>query len=139
MELRPGYKRTEVGAVPEDWDVASLEDVSDPKRSICYGIVQVGRFANDGVPVLAIKNLNTDYVTNVHRSLPEIEKPYARSRVAPGDVLISIKGTTGKIGLVPHYFQGNISRDIARLGLTDADVPGYWFQLLQSESAQRSL
>lgn len=41
MEVRPGYKQTEVGVIPEDWDVASFEDVFnitagadvDPTRS----------------------------------------------------------------------------------------------------------
>src|ERR1017187_10813929 len=58
MEVKPGYKRTEAGVIPEEWEVTSLEQVSDPKRSICYGIVQVGPFSNGGISVLAIKNLN---------------------------------------------------------------------------------
>ncbi len=78
-------------------------------------------------------------MTNVHRCLPGIEKPYARSRVIPGDVLISVKGTVGRVGLVPEHYQGNISRDIARLSLTAKDEPRYWLQMLQSESAQRRL
>lgn len=24
MELRPGYKRTEVGVIPEDWDISTV-------------------------------------------------------------------------------------------------------------------
>jgi type I restriction enzyme S subunit len=135
----PGYKQTEVGVIPEDWDVQSLEGIADPKQPICYGIVQVGPFTRNGIPVLAIKNLNTDYFTNVHRSSPEIETPYARSRVRPGDVLISVKGTTGRVGIVPQHFDGNISRDLARLRLIEKDVPEFWLQMLQSETAQRKL
>jgi type I restriction enzyme S subunit len=138
-EVKPGYKQTEVGVIPKEWEVQSLEGIADPKRPICYGIVQVGPFTRNGIPVLAIKNLNTDYLTNVHRSSPEIETPYARSRVSPGDVLISVKGTTGRVGIVPLHFDGNISRDIARLRLTDEDMPEFWFQMLQSETAQRKL
>jgi type I restriction enzyme S subunit len=139
VELKPGYKQTEVGVIPESWDMQSLEGISDPKRPICYGIVQVGPPTRNGVPVLAIKNLNTDYFTDVHRSSIEIEKPYERSRVSPGDVLISVKGTTGRVGIVPPHFDGNISRDLARLRLTDEDVPEFWFQMLQSETGQRKL
>lgn len=139
MEVKPGYKQTEVGVIPEEWDVESLERISDPKRTICYGIVQVGQFKNDGVNVLAIKNLNGDYATNLHRCSPEIERPYVRSRVCPGDVLVSVKGTVGRVGLVPNHYVGNISRDLARISLTDSDVPEFWHQLLQSEPAQRRL
>src|SRR4051812_3581279 len=28
MELRPGYKRTEVGIIPNDWDIARIVDVA---------------------------------------------------------------------------------------------------------------
>lgn len=77
MELKPGYKQTEVGVIPEEWDVRPLDGIADPKWPICYGIVQVGPFIRNGIPVLAIKNLNTDYFANVHRSSPEIEAPYA--------------------------------------------------------------
>ena len=139
MEVKPGYKQTEVGVIPEEWDVESLERISDAKRTICYGIVQVGQFANNGINVLAIKNLNGDYSTNIHRCSPEIERPYLRSRVRPGDVLVSVKGTIGRVGLVPKHYVGNISRDLARISLTDSDIPEFWHQLLQSEPAQRLL
>jgi len=139
MEVRPGYKQTEVGVIPEDWGVESLDKIADSKRPICYGIVQVGQFSNDGITVLAIKNLNGDYVTNIHRCSYQIERAYARSRVLPGDVLVSVKGTVGRIGLVPPHFSGNISRDLARIALSDSDEPAFWYQLLQSEMAQRRL
>lgn len=31
MELKPGYKQTEVGVIPEDWDVEPLVRVCEPK------------------------------------------------------------------------------------------------------------
>ncbi len=138
-DVPPGYKKTEVGVIPEDWDIQSLEHITDPNRSIRYGIVQVGPFTNNGISVLAIKNLNTNYIDNVHRSSLEIEKAYAKSRVHSGDILISVKGTTGRIGIVPKHFEGNISRDLARLSLTEKDIPEFWFQMLQSEDARQRL
>jgi type I restriction enzyme, S subunit len=139
LSKRAGYKRTEVGVIPEDWAVVSLGAIADPKRPICYGIVQVGPFHRDGVSVIAIKNLNTDYIHNVHRSSHRVERPYARSRVRSGDVLISVKGTTGRIGIVPSHFEGNISRDVARFRLTAADLPEFWLQMLQSHNGQVAL
>lgn len=137
--IKKGYNQTDLSVIPEGWETQSLEGIADPKASICYGIVQVGSFASNGIPVLAIKNLNTDYFTNVHRSSPAIEALYVRSRVCPGDVLISVKGTIGRIGIVPQHFVGNISRDLARLRLTERNVPEFWYQMLQSESTQRRL
>jgi type I restriction enzyme S subunit len=75
----------------------------------------------------------------MHRSSSSIEAAYGRSRVRDGDVLISVKGTTGRVGVVPEGFKGNISRDVARIRLRVEHEPGYWFQLLQSSEAQRTL
>ena len=33
MELKPGYKQTEVGVIPEDWEVKALKEIS-PKQSV---------------------------------------------------------------------------------------------------------
>ena len=27
MELKPGYKQTEVGVIPEDWDVPAMDEI----------------------------------------------------------------------------------------------------------------
>jgi type I restriction enzyme S subunit len=139
MEVKPGYKQTEVGVIPEEWDDPQLADIVKDDSPICYGIVQVGSYARNGIPVLAIKNLNSDYATNIHRASVEIERPYARSRIRPDDVVISVKGTTGRIGIVPTGFHGNISRDLARLRLREGTVPKFCFQMLQSDLAQRRL
>lgn len=29
MDVRPGYKQTEVGLIPEDWEVMTLGDIGD--------------------------------------------------------------------------------------------------------------
>jgi type I restriction enzyme, S subunit len=138
-DVKPGYKQTEVGVIPEDWDDPQLDEIAKDDSPICYGIVQVGPYTRNGIPVLAIKNLNSDYTTNIHKTSANIERPYVRSRIRPGDVLISVKGTTGRVGIVPDSFHGNISRDIARLRLREEIVPGFCFQMLQSDMAQKRL
>lgn len=133
--------RKPVGAMelPTDWEEMELSEIAKSDAPICYGIVQVGKYTPNGVPVLAIKNLNTDYITGVHRASSDVERPYARSRIEYGDVLVSIKGTTGRVGLVPHHFFGNISRDLARIRPRDSFEPMFCYQMLQSVQVQRRL
>jgi type I restriction enzyme, S subunit len=50
-----------------------------------------------------------------------------------------VKGTTGRVGIVPNHFVGNISRDLARLSPSDENVPAFWFHMLQSDTAQREM
>lgn len=93
----------------------------------------------NGVPVLAIRDILGDYVTGLHRTAPSIDENYARSRVRPGDVLISIKGTIGRIGLVPPHYTGNISRDLARVRPGNGVVSEFLMHLLRSPLGQRTL
>jgi len=68
MVVMTGYKQTEVGVIPQNWKELELSEIARGEAPICYGIVQVGSHARNGVPVLAIKNLNTDYATEVHQA-----------------------------------------------------------------------
>lgn len=110
-----GYVKTKIGVLPSSWEVVSLEDLSDPSAPIRYGVVQIGPHTPDGVPIVPIKHINRIDSVELHRASPEIEAGYAGSRVKGGDVLISVKGTIGAVGVVPRGFEGNIAREIARI------------------------
>ncbi len=119
MEVKPGYKQTEVGIIPEDWDTIPTAELVEPTAPICYGVVQVGQDTNGGVPIVAIKYVKEISHAPLHRTSMTVERPYARSRVKGRDVLISIKGTIGRVGIAPDGFEGNISRELARLRLKE--------------------
>lgn len=124
---------------PPDWTIGSLDTLVASNAPIGYGIVQPGPSVSDGVPMIAIRDLLNIVPARLHRTSRAIEANYVRSRVEPGDVLISVKGTTGRVGLVPDGLYGNISRDVARVRFRANQVPRYWLQLLRSEGAQRVL
>jgi len=139
MGIAAKARVSEVGLIPEDWLDPQLQEIADQASPICYGIVQVGPFMPNGIPVLAIKNLGLDYAANIHRTSEKVEAPYLRSRVRPDDVVVSVKGTTGRIGIVPQHFRGNISRDLARVRPRTDVAPQFLFHALQSGLAQRRL
>ena len=113
--LGSGYKATKIGTVPSSWDVVRLEEVTDPSAPIRYGVVQIGPDTPGGVPIVPIKHIRRIGDVPLHHASPEIEAPYAGSRVKGGDVLVSVKGTIGDVGVVPDGFKGNIAREIARI------------------------
>ncbi len=130
------FKRSLLGIIPKDWETPTIDEVTVDDSPICYGIVQTGSYVESGVPVLAIYNMGRDYITNIHRASQLIENRYIRSRVKPNDVLISVKGTIGRVDIVPNHFFGNISRDIARIRLKSYVLPKYVFQTLSSQILQ---
>jgi type I restriction enzyme S subunit len=85
-ELRRGYKQTEVGVIPEDWKLQSLEQIADPKRPIGYGIVQTGRPVNNGVRCLRVVDIlgGTVDTANLITTSPEISNAYRRTILAKG-------------------------------------------------------
>lgn len=133
------YKETKIGKLPSNWKVVSLEDVADPSATIRYGVVQIGPDTPDGVPIVPIKHIRRINDATLHRASPDIEAAYAGSRVKGGDVLISVKGTIGEVGVVPAGFEGNIAREIARIRPTaNCDADFLSFQL-QADHTQRRI
>lgn len=130
---------TKIGRLPSSWKVVSLEDVTDSSAPIRYGVVQIGPDTPDGVPIIPIKHIRRINDATLHRASPDIEGAYAGSRVKGGDVLISVKGTIGDVGVVPTGFEGNIAREIARIRPnSDCDADFLSFQL-QADQTQRRI
>lgn len=139
MALRSAYSDTQIGRLPSGWEVVSLEEMTDPTAPIRYGVVQIGPDTPDGVPIVPIKHIRHINDVTLHRASPEIEAAYAGSRVKGGDVLISVKGTIGNVGVVPAAFEGNIAREIARIRpKPNCDANFLSFQL-QADHTQRRI
>jgi len=135
----PGYKQTEVGVIPEDWHTEAVANLVEPTAPICYGVVQVGQHTESGVPIVAIKFVKEIAHAPLHRTATRLEQPYARSRPRGGDVLISIKGTIGRVGIVPNGFKGNISRELARLRIGEDTSAEYIAHQLEADATQERI
>lgn len=133
------FKDTSIGLIPDDWKISTLSGITQRNAPICYGIVQPREYFVGGVPVIAIKDMKGDYRSNIHLTNPEIDAKYTRSRLLPGDLLISVKGSTGVIDIVPRNFSGNISRDIARVRFNDLIVPSFYLFYFESFLGQKAL
>jgi type I restriction enzyme S subunit len=121
----------------------SLGELVRANRPITYGIVQPGPDVNpNGVPLIRGKDYSSGKVATegLYHVLPEIDKPYTRSKVEAGDVLLSIAGYVGQIAIVPEQLSGaNITQTTARLSCDDNKVISkFLFYVLQSETFYRT-
>src|SRR2546427_1916301 len=55
MEVKPGHKQTEVGVIPEDWEVSPLEEFTS---LISYGFTNPMPTAESGVYMITAKDIN---------------------------------------------------------------------------------
>jgi type I restriction enzyme S subunit len=122
------FKNSPLGRIPVEWGVRTFADITPQDAPIGYGIVQPGAYDYTGIRVAGIYTINSDF-QRWHMSSKKIERAYVRSRIKPGDVLLSIKGTTGRVGVVPAKTTGNISREIARIRPLE-DINPYFLQFL---------
>ena len=139
MDVRPGYKQTAIGTIPEDWEVVTLGSLVEPDAPIRYGVVQIGADTPNGIPIVPIKYIKEIGGAQLTKSSPIIEARFVGSRIAAGDVLISVKGTIGRVGIVPSGFKGNIAREIARLRIEPEGCPEFVMHQLEGEHTQRRI
>lgn len=123
-----------LGDIPSTWPIKALGELVD--SPICYGLVQPGQLMPGGVPIVQIKNILDFSQEKMHFANPEIEKKFKRSRIASGDLLLSIKGTLGICGIVPEGFEGNIGRDSAKIRINDKVLTTYLSLLFRSKKYQ---
>lgn len=105
-------------ALPQGWTSVRFEEVVDPVAPIIYGILQPGPEFPEGVKYVRPTEIQDGVIdlSSVRSTSPEIAAKYERSKLAAGDVLLSIVGTIGKVALVPQELEGaNITQSSCRL------------------------
>lgn len=91
-----------------------------PDRPITYGILKPGPDTPGGIPYVRVADFPNDRLSlnGMRRTTPEIDKAYSRARLRQGDILLSIRGTVGRVCVVPpELTNANITQDTARLSI----------------------
>ena len=88
MDMMAGYKQTEVGVIPGDWE---LHTIGDAMRLINGRAFKPEDWKERGLPIIRIQNLNNKASTFNYCS-GYVED---RHRIEAGDILFAWSGTTG--------------------------------------------
>ncbi|MBL7766893.1 MAG: restriction endonuclease subunit S [Chitinophagaceae bacterium] len=98
-----------------------LNKLLQKNKSITYGIVQPGDYNENGIVMIRSQDYSAGWgkISNLFKVSEEIDRPYIRSRVNKGDILITVVGANiGKIAVVPDELDcSNISRSVARISI----------------------
>ena len=116
MEVKPGYKQTEVGLIPEDWKVKPLGSVLNKGRlggnypnqdhETSYPLIKMGNIARGYIDLSKV-----EYVSQGITPLPD-------DRLRHGDVLFNTRNTLDLVGKVAvwrdelpvAYYNSNLMR-----------------------------
>jgi type I restriction enzyme, S subunit len=122
------------------WPTQPLAALVDPERPIRYGILMPKEQVEDGVLYVRVRDFPAGriLVNELKRTSPEIANKYRRSALKPDDVLVSIRGTFGRVAVVPPELDGaNITQDTARIAPVAEIDRDYLVAYLRSYPAQR--
>ena len=124
------YQETPIGWIPKEWGFGLLNDIVNPLRPIVYGILMPGYGFDGGVPVVKVKDIQDRkiHIDNLLLTSPLIDNEYRRSKLKAGDILLTIRGTVGRVCIVPHELEGaNITQDTSRIDLLGGNNEFYSF------------
>jgi type I restriction enzyme S subunit len=142
MEVMPGYKQTEVGVIPEDWEVEPLGALTDPKRPISYGIVQTGPSVQNGVRCLRVLDVDDGRINKADliTTAKAISDAYKRTILRAGDLVTPLRGKVGDVALVEEDLAGaNLTRGVALIAIQPDWSAFYCKQFISSLSTRSRL
>jgi type I restriction enzyme S subunit len=129
----------DLGAIPESWAKSTLEAITNPVRVIQYGILKPGPNLPNGVPYVKVINIKGGKIEldAIKQTSSAIHKQYSRSSIKNGDILLSIRGTVGRLGIVPAELDGgNITQDSVRIDVLPLINKHFVYWYLHSPAAQ---
>jgi type I restriction enzyme S subunit len=135
MEVKPGYKQTEVGVIPEDWKVSNL------RTALANLIDNRGKtppLSNEGYPLLEVnaiygadKNPDFSKVTK-YVSQDTYDHWFRDGHPKEGDILVATVGSVGASAIMADE-SGCIAQNIIGLRVSRSFNAGFVYYYTQTE------
>lgn len=141
MEIKKGYKMTDVGVIPEDWEVKSIGDICVVKD----GTHQTPNYTYFGIPFYSVENISNNDFSNV-KYISEEEHIIlsSNSKIEKGDVLMTRIGSIGCCKYIDWEVKASFYVSLALLKFQDDECARYFTHysetnLFKDEIEQNSL
>lgn len=131
--------QTSIMSFPESWRIEAIGNLVDPTATISYGVLVPGPDVKDGIPFVRAQDLAlSGHPARPNKTIaPEIEAPYARTRLRGGEILLCVVGSIGKLGVAPQSWAGaNIARAVARIAPVESICSDYILLAMRSDLIQ---
>ena len=137
--IRPGYKQTDVGVIPVDWECAPLDDYIS---YISYGFTNPMPTAGSGVFMVTAADVadgRINYETARYTTPQAFEQLLtAKSRPKKNDLLLTKDGALGRLALVGDQTIC-VNQSVAVLRANKKVTPEFLKILLQADAYQRKM
>ena len=118
VEMKSGYKMTEVGVIPEDWEVKELSSISEIKSGKRLPKGSLVTSSKTPYPYIRVIDMNMGYLNlSDIMYVPENVQPMiSKYIISKNDIYISVAGTLGLVGKIPEELDGaNLTENANRI------------------------
>jgi type I restriction enzyme S subunit len=100
MVIKEGYKQTEIGVIPKDWEIVQFNDIADKNKkwSITGGPfgsnLKTSDYTNDGIQIIQLQNIGDGRFFNQSQVFTSEEKAneLLSCNIYPNDLILSKMG-----------------------------------------------
>ena len=140
------FKDTEIGKIPKEWEVVNLGELTVEvyRYPTYYNIKYVG--TNEGVPEvrgeLIKENGELEENLSEYRFISkETSQRFSKTILHEGDFVLSVRGTMGKVAIVPKFLEGaNITANLMKVSLDRLKCyPPFFKQVFLSDFFRKAL
>lgn len=138
--MKPGYKQTEAGVIPKDWEAKPLKKAT--QVPVTDGPHLTPRFLEDGVPFLSVNNLvdNRIDLTDLRYISKDDDRVFSRKcKPQKNDLLLGKAASVGRVAVVDLEIEFNIWSPIALIRVSSDNIPAYVYYSLQSRAVTRQI
>ena len=144
--VKPGYKQTEVGVIPEDWVVVEIGSIADVKTGPFGSALHADDYVEDGTPIITVEHLGETGLTrqNLPMVSEEDKKRLSSYSMKAGDIVFSRVGSVDRNAYVTSnedgwLFSGRILRLRAKHEGVSTKYLGYCFKAEDTKERIRSV
>jgi type I restriction enzyme S subunit len=143
--MKPGYKLTEVGVIPEDWGAPQIESIIEEISMGPFGSdITISNFVSSGVPVLNGVNVAQERLIDEFQNFltPAKARSLKKAIAHRGDVVVTHRGTIGQIAYIPDdsaFDEYVISQSQFRIRFSNQVRPDWAVRYFHSENGSKKL
>lgn len=118
VEMKSGYKMTEVGVIPEDWEVKKLSSISAIKSGKRLPKGSLVASSKTSYPYIRVIDMNMGYLnlSNIMYVPENVQPMISKYIISKNDIYISVAGTLGLVGKIPEELDGaNLTENANRI------------------------
>ncbi|HKS13544.1 MAG TPA: restriction endonuclease subunit S [Pseudomonas sp.] len=133
-EVKPGFKQTEVGVLPVDWEAKKLGEVASFRTGPFGSALHKSDYTNDGIPVVNPMHILDGRIvpTTSMTITEEAAESLDEFRLSPGEVIIGRRGDMGRCAVVSEREKGWLCGTGSMIVRPFASVNAYFLQRVLS-------